>query len=136
MVEQRYVSSLIKDCFPGHALHEKGLQRQIVVGTLVSSQEERALPAPVINRLSTSCQPVVLFSQRFTWDFPCSCFRRVVQDSCLQCPGWNGGRLLLARTDLSASHPAGLAPPRRPAVRRPTQPARGVSGFWVRQIIC
>ena len=36
--------------FPGHALHEKGLQRQMGVGTLVSSQEERALLVLVINR--------------------------------------------------------------------------------------
>ena len=35
---------------PGHALHEKGLQRQKGVGPLVSSQEERALLVPVINR--------------------------------------------------------------------------------------
>ena len=35
----------------GHALHEKGLQRQIGFGTLVvSSQEKRALLAPLINR--------------------------------------------------------------------------------------
>ena len=38
------------DAFLGHALHEKGLQRQIVDGTLVSSQEERALLVPLINR--------------------------------------------------------------------------------------
>ena len=38
--------------FPGYALHEKGLQEQIVVGTLVSSQERRALAVPLINRLS------------------------------------------------------------------------------------
>ena len=35
---------------PGHALHEKGLQRQKGVGPLVSSQEQRALLVPVINR--------------------------------------------------------------------------------------
>ena len=34
---------------PGHALHEIGLQRQIGVGTLVSSQERRALAVPLIN---------------------------------------------------------------------------------------
>ena len=36
--------------FPGHALHEKSLQRQIGVGTLVNSQQRRALAVPVINR--------------------------------------------------------------------------------------
>ena len=35
---------------PGHALHEKGLQRQIAVGTLVNSQQRRALAVLVINR--------------------------------------------------------------------------------------
>ena len=40
---------------PGHALHEKGLQRQIGVGTVVSSQERRALLVPRLNRWSTVC---------------------------------------------------------------------------------
>ena len=44
---------------PGHALHEKGLQRQISVGTLVSSQERRALAVPLINRSSTELRPQV-----------------------------------------------------------------------------
>ena len=42
---------------PGHALHEKGLQRQKGVGTLVSSQEQRALLVPVINRGKTADKP-------------------------------------------------------------------------------
>ena len=42
----RFVSPWV----PGHALHEKGLQRQIGVGTLVNSQQRRALAVPVINR--------------------------------------------------------------------------------------
>ena len=44
---------------PGHALHEEGLHRQIGVGTLVSSQEQRALIVLLINRWSTACQPLV-----------------------------------------------------------------------------
>ena len=36
--------------FPGHALHEKGLQRRKGVVPLVGSQEQRALLAPLINR--------------------------------------------------------------------------------------
>ena len=43
---------------PGHALHEKGLQRQKNAGPLASSQERRAAVVPRINRLSTACQPV------------------------------------------------------------------------------
>ena len=34
---------------PGHALHEKGLQKQEGVVPLVGSQEQRALLVPVIN---------------------------------------------------------------------------------------
>ena len=53
----------MRSCFytviPGHALHEKGLQRQKGVGPLVSSQEHRALLVPQLNRLSTGCQPIV-----------------------------------------------------------------------------
>ena len=44
---------------PGHALHEKGLQRQIAVGTLVNSQQRRALAVPRLNRWSTAGQPLV-----------------------------------------------------------------------------
>ena len=39
---------------PGHALYEKGLQRQKGVGPLVSSQEQRALLVSRLNRLSTA----------------------------------------------------------------------------------
>ena len=46
-VEERSHSRFI---FPGHALHEKCLQRQIAVGTRVSSQERRALFVLLINR--------------------------------------------------------------------------------------
>ena len=52
--------------FPGHALHDKGLQRQKGVGPLVNSQGRRALFVPVINRLSTAGQPLILFLRRFT----------------------------------------------------------------------
>ena len=44
---------------PGHALHEKGLQRQASAGTLVSIQERRALLVPGINHLWTGYAPVV-----------------------------------------------------------------------------
>ena len=44
---------------PGHASHENGLQSQIGVGTVVSSQERRALLVPRSNRWSTAGQPLV-----------------------------------------------------------------------------
>ena len=44
--------------FPGHALHEEGLQRQIGVGTLVSSRErsrrKKTVGKPLANRLFCS----------------------------------------------------------------------------------
>ena len=49
-------------------------------------------------------------------------------------PWVHKGWLCPAQTNLLASHPAGPAPPSRPAVRRPTRPARGVSGFWIRPV--
>ena len=49
-----YIGFVLFVLFPGHALQEKGLQRQKGVGPLVSSQDERALLVPVINRLSTA----------------------------------------------------------------------------------
>ena len=39
---------------PGHALREKSLQKIIGAGTLLSSQERRALAVPLINRWSTA----------------------------------------------------------------------------------
>ena len=44
---------------PVHALYEKGLQRQIGVGTLVNSQQRRALVVPLLNRWSTAGQLLV-----------------------------------------------------------------------------
>jgi len=41
---------VLESMIPGHALHEKGLQRQIAVGTLVNSQQRRALAVPRLNR--------------------------------------------------------------------------------------
>ena len=44
---------------PGHALHEKGLLRQIGDDPLVSSQERRALLVLVISRLQTAYKPLI-----------------------------------------------------------------------------
>ena len=38
------------DHFPGHALHEKGLQGQMCVDPLVNSHERRAAVVPRLNR--------------------------------------------------------------------------------------
>ena len=102
--------------FPGHALHEKGLQRQIGVGTLVSSQERRALAVLVINRLSTAGQPLISVLHRFTYDKGCSCFRRDVQDSVFDSlESKREGCLLAGSTRRRAvlPKPDPLSPPRR-----------------------
>ena len=51
---------------PGHALHEKGLQRQKGAGPLVSSQERRALFIPLLKRGSNAGPTRALFLHRFT----------------------------------------------------------------------
>ena len=69
---------IIRIFVPGHALHEKGLQRQKNVSPPVRSQEQRAPLGPLINRLSTSFQPVVNRSlgygpcggSRYSWREP------------------------------------------------------------------
>ena len=81
-----------KRFLPGYALHEKGLQRQIGDGPLVSSQERRAAVVLRINRSSAARQLLVVFPHRFKWDFLCSCFRGVIQDSCPRCSGNPGGQ--------------------------------------------
>ena len=65
---------LLRSKIPEHALHEKGLQRQIGVGTLVSSQERRALFVPRIYRgLTAGFVPPSVFP-----DMPC--MKRVYKD--------------------------------------------------------
>ena len=56
-----YIYIYIYVYLPGHALHEKGLQRQKGVAPLVGGQERIALLVPVIHRLQTVCQPLILF---------------------------------------------------------------------------
>ena len=119
--------------FPGHALHEKGLQRQLGVGTLVRNQERRAAVVPRINRLSTGYQPVVnrgfwssiglhrVSFVRSSRDTP----RRVFFD---RMGGTRDGGLLSEPTRGVPSCPS----PPRPAV--PSRPARDMSGFWIRQV--
>ena len=99
---------------PKRALHEKGLQRQTSARTLFSSQERRALLVPLMNRILDGRQPLVVFLHRFTYDFGCSCFRRIIQNNCFRCFGIKRvGRLL------------GEPNHRRPVSLRPGLPRRG-----------
>ena len=52
-LNQPTTTSLSWFIISGHALHEKGIQRQVGVGTLVNSQQRKALAVPLINRWST-----------------------------------------------------------------------------------
>ena len=122
---------------PGNALHEKGLQRQISVGTLLSSQERRALFVPLINRRLTADEPLVnrsfCFFVGFKNELDCSCFRRDIHKSVLDSlEGKQGGGKSLGRIDPTASCPT-QPRPAAPPCAAPTRPARGVSGFWIRQ---
>ena len=122
----RYPGGRTREFVPGHALHEKGLQRQKGVGPLASSKEQRALLVPLINRLSTASlipPPVYIGFPLFV--LPRICSRQL--SSML----WRTRGTLVSW----AEKPVGVPSlPGRPAVRRPTRPASGVSGFWIRQV--
>ena len=104
--------------FPGHALHQKGLQRHTGDGPLVSSQERRVLAVPRINPLSTAgfVPPSVYIGCYFVRASDESS-RKVVLDALEE---KRDGCLLgdLTRRPPVLPRPA---PPRCPAVRRPPQ---------------
>ena len=100
-----------------HALHEKGSQSQKWRCSTCQQPGTKSAPRPadkpLINRLSTGCQPPVVFPHRLTWDFARSCFWGDVQETCLcfRCLGGYGGRSSPGRNVLSAARSA--RPPRR-----------------------
>ena len=118
---------------PGHPLHENGLQRQVSVDTLVSSQGGTAAVVPVINRLSTvRCVPPMGLHRISFVRASEETFRTAIFDAL---EGKRDGCLLGEQTR------------RRPVLPRPAQPrlaatpcaapprrARGMSGFWIRQV--
>ena len=116
------------------ALHENGLQRQKIRRSTgqQSGKKSASRPAdkPVMNSRSGGSTagfvpPSVYIGFR-------RCFWRVVQATCLRCfSGYEGG-LSSRRPDLLAPSPAR---PRLAAMPcAPTRPARGMSGFWTRQV--
>ena len=111
---------------PGHALHEKDLQRQKGVGTLVSCQEQRAA---VVLRISRGfCSSIGSHKISFVRASE-ETFGTVVLDAL-------GGRMvgcLLGERIRRRPELPGPAPPGHTAVRRPPRPSRGMSGFWIRQ---
>ena len=103
--------------FPGHAVHEKGLQRQKGVGPLVGSQEQRALTTPRSNR--GFCSFIGLHRISLVRASG-GTFRRRVFD--------------VLGSNCSVGVPARPRPAAPPCA--PTRPARGMSGFWTRQVTC
>ena len=105
--------------------HEKGLQRQMGVGTLVSNQERRALFVPVINRCSSAgfVPPSVYMG---------FCLFVLLGRGGGMFGGYEGG-LFPWRTVLLASSSA------RPCPATPLCPpprcASGMFGFWIRQVL-
>ena len=97
---------------PGHALPEKGLQRQIGVGTLVSSQERRALFVPRFNR--TFCSSTGLHRISFVRASEES-FTRVLFGTLLD----TRDRCPLGEPNRRRPFRPGPAWPRRRAVHRP-----------------
>ena len=111
-------------------MRKNSLQRQTSDVSLVASQEERALLVPVTNRLSAAGQSRVLFLHRFTKDFACSCFRGDVQATCLRCFRECRTELFPRRLANSPARPRQATPP-----CASTRPARGMSGFRIRQVL-
>ena len=112
---------------PGHALHEKGSQRQKGVGPLVGSQKRRALLVPVINRLQTGCQPVILFPHSVYIGFCLFVLLGGRSGDVSSMPWGYGRRLSPGRNVLWAFGPARPRPAALPCA--PNRPARGMSGF-------
>ena len=66
MDHRLFVVINLQTSIPGHALHEKGLQRQKGVVPLSGSQEKKRASRPADRPLKTGGQPLVLFLRRFT----------------------------------------------------------------------
>ena len=122
----------VDPCFiPGHALHEKGLQRQIGDGTLVTNQERRAparVPAdkPVVNR--GFCSSIGLNRVSFVRS------SRVTPRRLSSIVwGVRGAVFSLANSPVGVLCCPSPPGPAVPPCAAPYRPARGTSGFWTRQ---
>ena len=68
-----------------------------------------------------------------TYDFACACFWENIQGTCPRCFGGYEGRLSSGRTVLLAPRPTRPRPGVPPCASN--RPARGMSGFWIRQVV-
>ena len=113
---------------PRHTLHEKGSQRHKGVDTLLSSQEQKALPVPLINQMSAGCQPVILFPHSVYMGI-FFCASEKIHNSCLRCPERHEGRLCPVRKNMSASHPPSPPCPAAPLCAALPNPPAVCPGF-------
>ena len=101
-------------------------RRRSTSGHLSTKSLSRPADKPLVNRLF--CSRI-----RSTYDFACSCFWGEVQAMCPRCLGGCEGRSSSGRTVLSASSPDRPHP--AASLCAPTRLARGMFGFWIRQIL-
>ena len=99
----------------------------------VTSVSVRRLAAfrPAGSRRSSFCTSPRLFTTASRAPLTSSTLN-VIQEMCLRCFGGYEGRLSPGRTIPSASRSARPRPAAPPCA--PTRPARGMSGFWTRQV--
>ena len=108
---------------PGHAWHEKSLQRQQAVGPLVNSQEQTALLVPLVVRLCSSIGLHRISLVRASGES----FKRFVllgkRSGDLSSMPWRVRGTLVSWANCSVGVQSCPAPPRRPAVcPDPTRP--------------
>ena len=103
--------------------------KYVGVGTLVSSQERRAAAVPRLNQ--TFCSSTDLHRISFVHASE-ETFRTVVFDAL---EGKRVGRLLGEPTRRRPVLPRPVPPRPAPLCAAPPRPARGMSGFWVRQVV-
>ena len=116
------------DYFPGHALHEKGLQRQIGDGTLVSSQERRAAVVPRINRVSTAdFVPPSVYIGFALFALPKKSFKT------LSSMPWRARGSVVSWANRPVGVPSYPAPPRpaAPPCAAPPRPLMACPGFGI-----
>ena len=111
-------------------MHEDVSQRQISVGTLVSSQVRRALAVPLVNRGLTAGQQQA--NRGINYEVDCSCFRRKVQDSVFDSLHGKREGCFFARS----STPSYSAPPWPPNPRCPGPSPRHAPPRTDRAVVC
>ena len=113
-------------------MHEKGSQRQKGARPLVSIQKRRALLVPLINRWSN----VVFVSPSVDIGFRLLVLLKIRSGQVCTVP-WKVRGTGVSWAKRSVGVPCCPAPPRPAAPPRaaPTRPARGMSGFWTRQVV-